>query len=728
MKYDLSLLTDREFQRLINELIQKKLHDKLVEQFREGKDLGIDGLVHLSSTETMIIQSKHYLKTGFTGLYNNIKNSELSKIAKLKPCKYVLATSLDLSVNESDKLKKLIQNSIPTIAVDIWSYSTIESQLNIYPDIVKATIKLWAQNVDIVKHILNPEAETSFLCLQTKWKKIDKYFVPFENINKYTEKLDSEHVLIISGEPGIGKTTLAEYLCKLYFISGFKIVIINGFDFNNNIDLTNPDDKILFYFDDFLGTNYFSGIEGSFDRQLIDVFKQVKFYRNKRFILTSRTNIIEKGTYLSQSFSDYHLKDLTIPIMSIDSSDKVKSQILYNHLWHSQLKQDLIEDFVRKKEFRDVIHHQNFNPRIIEFITEKKNYEESIGDYITFVKKSLDNPSEIWRRCYWGQLNEAQRTLIKLVVANEGRINEENLKNAYNRAYDIFHLSCNNHEPIDYNYVFDICENSLLKREYFEHDDKKIFNISTFNPSVNDFVIPLISNRFELEKLFSCLNSMESIRFICSINFEDKVRFLLWILDSQSEYTDVKICALKELQRLNNRSAEKYIKEVICVPSIKIRDIYEIVVQNMGAIDFTTFIDNHICDDFLDCNSLYELYNKYSNSCFYKENVSNKIYKLFYVNLKKSINELLHNDVDFFSAYTIESGYKCLNHILDNFPLLKEKDRNEIFESIDMQKEIDEKIEQVDFDYDEYGRLSDSDWVDFPDVDSDLSFEGLLDR
>ena len=73
--------------------------------------------------------------------------------------------------------------------------------------------------MEIVKHILNPSVETPFLCLQSKWQKIDKYFVPFEKINEFAKVLNEEHVLIISGEPGIGKTTLAEYLCKRHYIS-----------------------------------------------------------------------------------------------------------------------------------------------------------------------------------------------------------------------------------------------------------------------------------------------------------------------------------------------------------------------------------------------------------------------------------------------------------------------------------------------------------------------------
>ena len=222
MKYDLSLLTDIEFQKLINQLVEKKNPGKTVEQFAKGPDGGVDGKIQLSPTSFKIIQSKHYLRTGYSGLKSQIEKTEISKIKKLNPAEYVLATSIDLSAGNSNELEKLIQDAIPNAVIEIWGYTTIEAQLDLNPDIVKATIKLWAQSVDVVKQILNSGAETAFMSLQRKWNKIDKYFVPFEKINKFTDVLNKDHVLIISGEPGIGKTTLAEHICKSYFINGLK--------------------------------------------------------------------------------------------------------------------------------------------------------------------------------------------------------------------------------------------------------------------------------------------------------------------------------------------------------------------------------------------------------------------------------------------------------------------------------------------------------------------------
>ena len=731
MKYDLSLLTDVEFQKLINQLIQKQYPDKIVEEFRAGKDGGKDGVINLSPTEKKIIQSKHYLKTGYDGLFKKIKDSEINKIISLKPKEYVLATSIDLSAKESQELEDLIHNAVPNTRIEIWGYSTIESQLDLFPDIVKATIKLWAQNVDIVKRILNPGAETPFLCLQTRWKKIDKYFVPFKKIDNFVKKLNEEHVLIISGDPGIGKTTLAEYLCKTFFIDGFRIEIIDRTSLGCKIDLSNPKEKVLFYFDDFLGSNYLADVDGSFSRALVDILREVKTHTNKRFVLTSRTNILEKGDYISQEFSDFRLKDVSIPIMSVDLGEDVKANILYNHLWHSQLSSELIQEFVDGHVYNEVVSHKNFRPRLIEFITRSANYEKSGENYISFVKTSLDNPKEIWEKCFNVQLNEAQRTLIKLVVANEGSIDEDTLLPAYNEAREIFHLTATTHEPVDYPYVCDICQNSLLKRfratKYDYGGRFPIYRISTFNPSVNDFVIPQISNSFELERIFNCLKTVECIRSICSLQFDYKGRLLINILDSLQEYTTVKLIALRGLMKISREGAKKYVYEICEQSSLALEMVDDIIIEYIDDIDFTSFIEKKIDGYMASPDDMHDLYSCYSKSPFFFFFFQEKMYDVFFETLTTDINDILRDDDGFYDCNDAEEGYGRLNEILDNYSNLKANDRKAIVDSIDMEGEIssiyEQKMEddyQLDDSYQSEGLIS--------MFDMDGLFQGLLNR
>lgn len=733
MKYDLSLLTDIEFQTLINKIVQKKYSDKTVQEFCEGRDGGIDGLVTLSQNTRLIIQSKHYLKTGYNGLKGHIRDKELSKIIKLNPDEYILATSVDLSAREAQELHDMIQKVVPTTRIEVWGYTTIESQLDSHIDIVKGTIKLWAKDVEIVKKILNDKSkETEFLCLERRWRKIDKYFVPFEGINKFKDILDKEHMLLISGEPGIGKTTLAEYLCKKYFIDGFRIEIIDTKNLDQRIDLTNPDDKILFYFDDFLGSNYFDGIEDSFDRHLVDLLKEIKYQNNKRFILTSRTNIIEKGCFYSQEFDEFHLKDIAIPLISVYFTDEVKAKILYSHLWHSFLDVSILSEIVSKKIYNQIIHHKNFNPRLIEFITDVRNVEKSNLDYLTFIKESLDNPEGIWGKCYTNQFNESQRTLVKIVVANGGTITEDLLKKAYNNALSIFNLSDTRHERKDYPYVFSICENSLLKRAivdsipfYAKGDRKKIIEISTFNPSVNDFIIPLISNEFELKKLFDALQSTECIRFIGAAKVDKKSEILSYILDKPS-FDSMKVLCLRYLMQTDRDKAKNYVEKIIFQTSVSLNDIDDIIIEYINDIDFSDLIERNINSYSTDPESACQLYEAYSKSNFCNEKILALLQQSYVLQLCDYIEDILHDDDDFNSCVTELDGINRFNNILDDYKYLSNEDRNKIIEKIDMEEEIrnnQERMMEDDF-------RSNDDNTNFTtnSFNPDTLFSGLLER
>ena len=94
MNYDFSVLSDNDFQEMVDKLLIGKT--RVVEQYAEGRDNGIDGLVYDLPKET-IVQAKHYLRSGFCRLKSVIKKEELPKIQNENILCYVLVTSLNLS-------------------------------------------------------------------------------------------------------------------------------------------------------------------------------------------------------------------------------------------------------------------------------------------------------------------------------------------------------------------------------------------------------------------------------------------------------------------------------------------------------------------------------------------------------------------------------------------------------------------------------------------------------
>ena len=102
--YDYNKLLDaRTFEYFAKDIIEIR-EDREFEIFSEGKDKGID-LRNIEKNFLTIVQVKR--SKDFKNLWNELKSSELEKVKKLKPDRYILVTSSPISVVNADKIKEL---------------------------------------------------------------------------------------------------------------------------------------------------------------------------------------------------------------------------------------------------------------------------------------------------------------------------------------------------------------------------------------------------------------------------------------------------------------------------------------------------------------------------------------------------------------------------------------------------------------------------------------------
>lgn len=736
MKYDFSLLTDIEFEELINNLVQESVLQKVVERYSQGKDGGVDGRVYISHDKSFVIQSKHYLKSGFAKLKRVVQNEEVSKVFSINPKEYILATSLELTPSKSDELRDIIRKKNPSTNVHIWGYETIAGQLDLSPKVFKATIKLWAQNVALLKQFISPVEESLFICLQSRWSKLDKYFVPFAGIKNFIERLEKEHVLIISGEPGIGKTTLAEYICKRYFADGYKIVIVNESYLNNRMNILNPEEKTLFLYDDFLGSNYANSLSGNNDRQLVEFLKEVQRQKNKRFVLTSRTNIINLGCAYSQYYQNFHLEHVAIPMSVLLLDKETKARILYNHLWHSSIDENDISELVKRREYHRILNHRNFNPRLIEFITDRFNYKASGTQYLNFVFQSLDNPEGIWNQCYTREFSDVHRILIKLVVMNRGRIEEEKLKAAYDDALELFGLSSLGSTRHDYEHILKICENTLIKRSFERslYPQKDKFFIEVFNPSVSDFVIPLINNKHEILKLFRCLHTIECVNFAKAQKFSNEI--LKEMLKLCDECDTVKLQLIAILIDSCYTELRSIIEEL---PHKSLTDwnnssqaIYTILMKSLNDVDWSACLKNHLMNFKISAQQCKNLSESYKKTPFFLTEVEDLIHRRMVKALEEEIPQMLWDDSRFIESESDDDGYARLDSIIEDiandYSDLTEDECSSLYDSVDIPSMIEEIIRDRNSEYNQY---DDEDYYirnHNNDLDIDNLFGGLFNR
>jgi Ni2+-binding GTPase involved in maturation of urease and hydrogenase len=77
-------------------------------------------------------------------------------------------------------------------------------------------------------------------------------FVTHKGVSAADEILRTRRVLIITGAPGVGKSTLADILLMTLVADDFQPVIVSK-DIDDADQMYRISDKQVFYYDDFLG-------------------------------------------------------------------------------------------------------------------------------------------------------------------------------------------------------------------------------------------------------------------------------------------------------------------------------------------------------------------------------------------------------------------------------------------------------------------------------------------
>ena len=241
----------------------------------------------------------------------------------------------------------------------------IEGLLVANETIEKHHYKLWLSSVRILDRILGNATQTrSDIRIEELLEKA-KLYVPHQQLIKAEEVLSREHCLIISGPPGIGKTTMAEMLALKFIEVGFQVLFVASVD---ELEAKyNSDAKQVFVYDDFLGrANFREAPDASAQERLFTIMRHISRRPNKHFILTTREYLYREAHAANDRLaaSRAHLIKCLLDVEGYSTENRAK--ILYNHLyWAPGISSDSLAEFVSVKGYWDVIRHPNFNPRWI---------------------------------------------------------------------------------------------------------------------------------------------------------------------------------------------------------------------------------------------------------------------------------------------------------------------------------------------------------------------------
>ena len=170
-------------------------------------------------------------------------------------------------------------------------------------------------NVKVIEED-NADIEKRYEFLETikvheeRYKYIDQYYVKPREYEEMKSLLENDNVLVITGDPGIGKTYTAIHFLREYFMKGFKPVWILGMEKEDRekqklfLSSLEPEPNQIVYIEDPFGKTVFENRE-----ELLSLFSNLpqKFRASKaKLIITSRAEVFKLFRQESMQEDELH--------------------------------------------------------------------------------------------------------------------------------------------------------------------------------------------------------------------------------------------------------------------------------------------------------------------------------------------------------------------------------------------------------------------------------------
>ena len=414
--YNYQLLQPTEFEDLARDILQVK-EGIFIESFADGKDGGIDFRYSTTNDKSVVVQVKRYKDAD--NLVKKLKNDELPKVKKINPNRYIVITSCNLSPNKKEQIKKHFNPYIKNTA-DIICEKDLNNLLGSkdYSDVIHKNPKLWFASTIALEEIFHKEVLNWSDFSREKIKEDVKHYVTNPSFTQALNVLKKNHFVIISGIPGIGKTTLARMLVYHLLKNGVEQFIYINKDLDQALSIYTENKTQVYFFDDFLGRNSFNDNQ-YFDKELNGFIDLITSSSNKYLIMTTREYILSDASLAMEEFSIRNRIIAKCVITLEHYKRPIRAKILRNHLSDSNIPSEYLIKILENKSYLIIINHKNFNPRIIQAFINNKIWETcNAEDFTNKMVSFFDKPLSVWDYAYNG-LSELSKSIL-LVLATMG--------------------------------------------------------------------------------------------------------------------------------------------------------------------------------------------------------------------------------------------------------------------------------------------------------------------
>ncbi len=531
--YDFSTLSPLDFEKLACDLMNVYFNYEIgqFQTFKAGRDKGIDLLFSTPKNDYEIIaQVKHYVKSPYSKFIYDLKNIEKDKVFQLKPNTYLIITSLELSHQNKSEIKKIFEPYITSLDY-IFGREDLNKLIRNNKTVEEKHYKLWFSSSIILNKLLSYKFKgrrNEFT--NNVLKKKFRLFVITNDFFKAKLSLQKNRFIILTGEPGVGKSTLSDMIIYDFIKQDYQLNIIYDDIKEIEINLLDDDSKQLFYFDDFLGhTQEEINKSKSAENALIRITSRIENLENKFLILNTRKFILTSFLEDSERFRKFNPLRSETKIELVSYSYSTKRRMLENHILESNLNENQIKTI--KSLAHQICSHQNFTPRLIEFFTDSEVLKLNLDDYESFILNNLKNPKEIWNHAYSYQITDYDRFFLNTLFSLKGEDTIQRLEKAYNNRLD-FEVKNNNYKK-----PLNSFEQSLRRLNdgfiiISDEDKYQPKYVSFINHSLEDFLKYFIGNNAqEVDRILMGSTFIKQWYFFFKPYLNDKSSFNKNILD-----------------------------------------------------------------------------------------------------------------------------------------------------------------------------------------------------
>lgn len=522
LNYDFrNLLSAYEFECFTRDIINA--HEGLdLGSFAEGRDGGIDLSYTSDDGETVIVQAKRYKD------YNDliaILKKEVDKVKKLNPNRYIISTSVDLTANNKQCIIDLFHPFIKSDN-DILGKQDLNKLLASHPDIERQYYKLWLASTEVLNTIINKDICNWSEFELNEIKDTVKTYVMNDSFDEALKKLKENRYVIISGVPGIGKTTLSRmlvwYLLSDKFEDKEKPEHYDEFysTFNNINDFAKvfkAGKRQIFFYDDFLGQISLVKGEKNFEKGLLKLIYECHKSEDKLLILTTREYVLQQGLIHYSTLNSRSGVEFSKCVVDLSKYSRfIRAQMLYNHLIANDIPQPYINSLLKDKNYLMIIDHPHFSPRIIEaFCTTQVHRHCEPDMYFNRVKSLFDDPDKAWLDAF-KHLNKVEQEALLILTTMDPPVFLSDWKEAFYYFYGRVYKNngyINDHE---WNNIVQVLHNSFIKTNQLRE------GICAFlhNPSIKDVLLRyleaddrqknvLLDNSIFIEQIFGVFENYD---------------------------------------------------------------------------------------------------------------------------------------------------------------------------------------------------------------------------